>query len=54
MLESIHSAVNHVYTVLDYQEKEYQIAFLLYQLGGHAAADIAHKSLGIPSIGTAK
>ena len=35
-------------------ETDYQLGYLIYKIGGRAAANIAQKALGIPSIGTSK
>ena len=50
MLEKIDQAARCVYSPRGYQITDFQRAYLIYKLGGRAAANIAHKSLGIPSI----
>ena len=54
MLEKIDQAARRVYSPRGYQITDFQRAYLIYKLGGRAAANIAHKSLGIPSIDATK
>lgn len=50
LLGMLDSAAQHVYRPRSYQEADYHRAFLVWKLGGAAAARIAYHSLGIPSI----
>lgn len=52
-LEMIDKAARHVYRPQSYQEADYHRAFLIWKLGGAAAARIAHRALGLPSLDTA-
>jgi hypothetical protein len=54
MIEKVDLAANHMYRPLGYQQADYQRSFVIYCLGGRAAANIAHRTLGIPSIDAAK
>ena len=54
MLEKIDQAAHRVYSPRGYQIADFQRAYLIYKLGGRAAADIAHKALGVPSIDATK
>lgn len=54
MLKKIHQAAHRVYSPCGYQITDFQCAYLIYKLRGQAAANIAHKSLGIPSIDAKK
>jgi hypothetical protein len=54
MLEKIDQAARRVYSPCGYQITDFQRAYLIYKLGGWAAANIAHKTLGIPSIDATK
>jgi len=54
MLEKIDRAALGTYRPRGYDEADFQRAFLLYKLGGRSAAKIAQRTLGIPSIDTAK
>ncbi|KAF8875597.1 hypothetical protein CPB84DRAFT_1752637 [Gymnopilus junonius] len=54
MLEKIDKATCHAYSPRGYEAADFERAFLIYKLGGRAAADIAHRSLGTPSIDATK
>lgn len=54
MLEKIDQAARHTYSPRGYQISGFQRAYLIYKLGGRAAADIAHRSSGTPSIDATK
>ena len=54
MLEKIDQVACHVYSLCGYQIADFQHAYLIYKLRGWAAADIAHKGLGVPSIDATK
>ena len=54
MLEKIDQAARRVYSPRGYQITDFQRSYLIYKLGGRAAANIAHRSLGIPSIDATK
>lgn len=54
MLEKIDQAARRAYSPQGYQIADFQRAFLIYKLGGRAAANIAHKALGTPSIDATK
>ena len=54
ILEKIDQAARRAYTPLGYEIADFQRAFLIYKLGGRAAANIAHKALGTPSIDAMK
>lgn len=43
-----------MYHAKSYEEADYQRAFLLWKLGGRSAAQIANRTLGTPSIDTAR
>ena len=47
MLKKIDQAARRVYSPRGYQIADFQRAYLIYKLGGWAAADIAHKALGV-------
>ncbi|KAF8874718.1 hypothetical protein CPB84DRAFT_1829332 [Gymnopilus junonius] len=54
MLEKIDKAACRAYSPRGYEAADFERAFLIYKLGGRAAADIAHQSLGTPSIDATK
>jgi hypothetical protein len=54
MLGKIDQAARRVYSPRCYQITDFQRSYLIYKLGGRAAANIAHRSLGIPSIDATK
>lgn len=51
-LKMVDKAARHVYRPRSYQEADYHRAFLIWKLGGAAAARIAHRALGFPSLDT--
>ncbi|KAF9536372.1 hypothetical protein CPC08DRAFT_771594 [Agrocybe pediades] len=54
IIDKVSKAARRIYQVQGYKNADYQLAFLLYKIGGQAAANIAHRALGLPSIDTAK
>jgi len=54
MIEKVDRAACKLYRPRGYEEADFQRAFLIYKLGGRAAATIAQRTLGIPSINAAK
>ncbi|KAF8874314.1 hypothetical protein CPB84DRAFT_1853645 [Gymnopilus junonius] len=54
MLEKIDKATCRAYSPRGYEAADFERTFLIYKLGGRAAADIAHRSLGTPSIDATK
>ncbi|KAF8913253.1 hypothetical protein CPB84DRAFT_1742605 [Gymnopilus junonius] len=54
ILEKIDKAARRAYSPKGYQIADFQHTFLIYKLGGRAAADITHHSLGTPSIDATK
>jgi len=54
MLEKVDRAALKLYRPRGYEEADFQRAFLIYKLGGRAAAAIAQRTLGIPCINSAK
>lgn len=51
IVDRINYTLKHVHTTKSYDEQDYQRSFLFYQPGGFRLADIAHRSLGLPSVG---
>lgn len=54
ILERIKQAAQRTYSPKGYDEADYQLSYLIYKIGGRAAANIAQKALGIPSIDMSK
>ena len=54
ILEDVDRAARRAYTPKGYDVADYELAFLMYKIGGRATANIAHRALGTPSIDTAK
>ncbi|KAG6907021.1 hypothetical protein DXG01_010890 [Tephrocybe rancida] len=54
MIEKLDKAAQRVYNPHGYEQSDYERAFLIWKLGGRAAANIAHRALGTPSINTTK
>lgn len=54
LLHKVDQASRLVYHAKSYEEADYQCAFLLWKLGGRSAAQIANRTLGTPSIDTAR
>ena len=54
LLHKVDQASWLVYHAKSYEEADYQRAFLLWKLGGRSAAQIANRTLGTPSINTAR
>jgi hypothetical protein len=50
ILDKCSRAVQNVYHLKSYQEREFQQLFLFHKLGGVAVAEIAHRAFGLPSI----
>jgi hypothetical protein len=53
LLNKIDQAVLTKYRPHSYEEADFQCSFLLWKLGGCLAANIAHQTLGCPSINSA-
>lgn len=51
-LRMVDKAAHHIYRPRSYEEADYQRAFLIWKLGGAAAARISHHALGLPSLDT--
>jgi hypothetical protein len=54
LLEKCNQAARLVYQPKSYDEADYHRAYLLWKLGGQSAANIAYRTLGVPSIDTAR
>ncbi|KAF4615995.1 hypothetical protein D9613_011212 [Agrocybe pediades] len=54
IIDKVSKAARRIYQIQGYNNTDYQLMFLLYKIGGRAAANIAHRALGLPSIDTAK
>jgi len=54
LLDKINQASQLVYCPKGYEEADYHRAFLIWKLGGRPAANIAYRTLGVPSIDTAR
>ena len=54
ILEDVDRAARRAYSPKGYDVADYELAFLMYKIGGRATANIAHRALGTPSIDTAK
>ena len=54
LLDKTNQASQLVYSPKGYEEADYQRAFLMWKLGGRSAANIAYRTLGVPSIDTAR
>ncbi|KJA13394.1 hypothetical protein HYPSUDRAFT_151636, partial [Hypholoma sublateritium FD-334 SS-4] len=54
LLEKVKLAAERKYSPKSYDEAQYQLGYLMYMIGGRAAADLAYTTLGIPSIDTSK
>lgn len=54
IIEKIDDIAKRKYSPRGYDQQDFERAFLIYKLGGRSAANIAHRSLGIPSIDTTK
>lgn len=54
LLSKIEQASMSNYRPRSYEEADFQRAFLLWKLGGRSAANIAHRTLGCPSIDSAR
>jgi hypothetical protein len=53
-LEKIGRATDGNFNPTSYTHADHQLLYLLLKLGGHAAAELGHRCLGLPSISTAK
>lgn len=51
-LELLDNAAQHVYRTWNYTEEDELCGLLLWRLGGARVADMAHRSLGLPSLRT--
>lgn len=54
ILEKYDQAVHQVYRPMSYEEQDFQRVFLFHKLGGVAVAELAHRTFGLPSIGTTR
>lgn len=54
LLDKVKQAAERKYSPQSYDEAQYQLGYLLYKIGGRAAADLAYNTLGTPSVDTAK
>ncbi|KZT31417.1 hypothetical protein SISSUDRAFT_995152 [Sistotremastrum suecicum HHB10207 ss-3] len=54
ILRRIQLALNEQYEAKSYTEDEYELEYLFLTLGGRPLAELAHRTLGMPSINTAK
>jgi len=54
ILEKIDMACSQVYSPKNYSEVDYERLFLFHKLGGVAVAELAHRTLGLPSIETTR
>jgi len=54
IIEKVDDAAKRKYSPRGYVQQDFERAFLIYKLGGRSAANIAHRSLGIPSIDATK
>ncbi len=54
LLEKVKQAAQQKYSPKSYSEAQYQLGYLLYKIGGRAATDLAHTTLGTPSVDTSK
>ena len=54
ILEKVQRAAQRTYSPRGYQEADYQLGYLIYKIGGRAAANIAQRALGLPSVDTSK
>jgi hypothetical protein len=54
LLDKTSKAAKLAYRPKGYEEADYHRAFLLWKLGGCSAANIGYRSLGVPSIDTAR
>lgn len=54
LLNKVVSASSSNYRPLSYEESNYQQAYLMWKLGGRSAANIAHRTMGCPSIDSAR
>ena len=54
LLEKVKLTAERKYRPKSYDKAQYQLGYLMYMIGGQAAADLAYKTLGIPTIDTSK
>ena len=54
MLDEVNKASQLIYRPKGYEEADYHRAFLIWKLGGRSATNIAYRTLGVPSIDTAR
>jgi len=54
LLSKIDRAASTNYRPRSYEEADFQCSFLFWKLGGRSAANIAHRTLGCPSIDSAR
>ncbi|KAJ6576734.1 hypothetical protein B0H10DRAFT_1666130, partial [Mycena sp. CBHHK59/15] len=53
-IEKVGRAADENFKDRSYTREEHQLLYLLLKLGGHAAADLGHRCLGLPSISATK
>ncbi|KAJ6609745.1 hypothetical protein B0H10DRAFT_1812907, partial [Mycena sp. CBHHK59/15] len=54
LMEKLGRAVNHAFQDQSYTLADHQRLYLFLKLGGTAAAELAHRTMGLPSINAAK
>ncbi|KAI0709424.1 hypothetical protein C8Q76DRAFT_626022, partial [Earliella scabrosa] len=54
IVTKLDQANRHLYSSRSYEEQDFQRSYLLWKLGGQRAADIAARSLGLPSLSTTR
>ncbi|GJE96780.1 hypothetical protein PsYK624_129860 [Phanerochaete sordida] len=54
VLHMLDRAAQHVYKPKSYAEADFHRSYLIWKLGGAAAAKVAHRALGLPSIDTTR
>ncbi|KAF7970371.1 hypothetical protein HWV62_24292 [Athelia sp. TMB] len=54
LLEKTKEASALIYHPKSYEERDYQAAYLLWKMGGRAAANLSYRALGTPSISTVR
>ncbi|KZP32677.1 hypothetical protein FIBSPDRAFT_722568, partial [Athelia psychrophila] len=54
ILDKVDLACRQVYSPKNYAEVDYQRLYLFHKLGGRAVAELAHRTLGLPSIETTR
>ncbi|GJE96106.1 hypothetical protein PsYK624_122990 [Phanerochaete sordida] len=54
VLHMLDRAAQHIYKPKSYAEADFHRSYLIWKLGGAAAAKVAHRALGLPSIDTTR